>query len=114
MLESTLKLIETCLRSDSTVGAAERQRLMRRLCGTTTVEQPTPPRDRILRRAQAAEMLGRSTKTIDRLASEGVLRRITFPTRKRSAGFRLSDLDGLVAGRTPKPTSEADPTDCEG
>lgn len=53
--------------------------------------------DRIVRRSEAARLLGRSTKSIDRLTAKGVLRKVTFPRCQRAAGFRLSDIQKLIA-----------------
>lgn len=54
--------------------------------------------DRIVRRSEAARLLGRSTKSIDRLTARGVLRKVTFPRCQRAAGFRMSDIAKLIAG----------------
>jgi predicted DNA-binding transcriptional regulator AlpA len=52
--------------------------------------------DRLLRRAEAAQMLGRGVKTVDRMAARGVLQKVTFPHGKRAAGFRMSDIARLI------------------
>ena len=96
MQNGTIAMLDSVLRSDSTVTVSERLRLMRRLAGGPEAEEP--PRDRILRRAQAAEMLGRSVKSIDRMAAAGILRRIRFPGRMKAAGYRQFDVARLVAG----------------
>ena len=57
--------------------------------------------DRLVRRSEVARLLGRSQKTVDRLAGQGVLQRVVFPSHKRAAGFRLSDIASLIAGGTP-------------
>ncbi len=53
--------------------------------------------DRIVRRSEAGLLLGRSPKTVDRLAEQGILQRVWFPNRKNAAGYRLSDLERLIA-----------------
>lgn len=59
--------------------------------------QDTQPKTRIMRRHEVAEVLGRSQRTIDNLASEGVLRRVTLPGRKRACGFLAKDVEALLA-----------------
>ena len=54
--------------------------------------------DRIIRRIEAARILARSTRGIDRLCVEGVLHKVTLPGRTRGAGFRLSDVQALLNG----------------
>ncbi len=105
MLDSTVEMVENYLRTDRTVSPSDRERLMRRLCGQPESDSSlSGAGDRLLRRSQAAQMLGRSVKSIDRLASAGVLRRIRFPSHTKSAGFRLSEIADLIAGRTQSPT----------
>ena len=53
--------------------------------------------DRILRRGEAGRLLSRSPKTIDRLAEKGILQRVRFPGCINAAGYRLSDLQRLIA-----------------
>ena len=54
---------------------------------------------RIIRRPEAARLLARSPRAIDRLAKEGALKRVLLPGRVRGAGFRLADVRALIEGR---------------
>lgn len=61
--------------------------------------------DRILRRSEVGRLLGRSPKTIDRLSEKGVLQRVRFPNCVNAAGYRLSDVERLIAS-TVDPKSD--------
>ena len=54
----------------------------------------------IIRRKEAAQRLGVTPKTLDVWASEGILKKIFIPGKKRvrAIGFRSADVDRLVAG----------------
>ena len=52
---------------------------------------------RLMRRNEVARMLGRTTRSVDHLACEGVLKRVNLPGRARAAGFRESDVLALIA-----------------
>jgi len=60
--------------------------------------QPAAARedDRIIRRAEAARLLARTTRAVDMLARGGVLKRVRLPGRTRGAGFRLSEVQQLI------------------
>ncbi len=73
----------------------------RRAFLTTFADPPAtvaPEAERLLRRATVAARLGHSARFVDRLAADGVLRKIRLPGRARAAGFRESDLLALLAG----------------
>jgi hypothetical protein len=57
-----------------------------------------PTENRILRRPEAARILGRSPRAVDYLVSSGALRKIVFPGHTRGSGFRLSDVQALIGG----------------
>ena len=95
MQNATMDALKAVLRSDGTVSAADRQRMATLLRSGPGEEQMT---DRILRRSEAARLLGRSPKALDRLAANGVLKKVVFPNYRRAAGFRLSDVAALIAG----------------
>jgi len=92
MKNDTARLLESVLRSDDTVSAVERNRLLK------SEDIGGVPQDRIVRRAEAAVLLGRGVKGVDRLANRGVLKKVMFPTCKKGAGFRLSDIANLISG----------------
>jgi hypothetical protein len=60
--------------------------------------RPTAARedDRLIRRAEAARLLARTTRAVDLLARGGVLKRVRLPGRSRGAGFRLADVMSLI------------------
>ncbi len=58
---------------------------------------PTPPNlPKIISRAQAAEMLCCTTRTVDNLGREGTLPRVRIPGRERAHGFLLADVIELI------------------
>jgi hypothetical protein len=61
--------------------------------------QSAPVENRILRRTEAARLLGRSPRAVDYLVAAGSLSKVTFPGHSRGAGFRLSDINSLIGGR---------------
>lgn len=79
----------------ATMTAAERARLLRDMAAEST---PAQEPDRIIRRGEAARLLGRSTRAVDYLVQAGSLSKVTFPGHQRGAGFRLTDIQSLIAG----------------
>ncbi len=55
--------------------------------------------DRIIRRAEVAKVLSRSTRAVDYLVAQGVLGKVVFPGRSRGGRFRLSDVQALIGRR---------------
>lgn len=99
----TLDTIRAVLRTDSDLSPADQNRLMAllRTGGITgaTPAAPVTPEPRILRRAEVASRLSCSKRAVDVLGSQGLLPRILWPGRKRSAGYRESDVNAFIAGR---------------
>jgi hypothetical protein len=62
--------------------------------------QPTQPtgktHGRVMRRLDVAKTLGRSLRTVDMMAAEGLLRRVTLPGRTRACGFLAEDVEALL------------------
>lgn len=54
--------------------------------------------DRIIGRTEVAAFINRSPRTVDRLAAQGIIRRIIFRGRQRGAGFSLSEIQRLMNG----------------
>lgn len=106
MTETTLDLVRAALRTDPTVTPRDRTRLLRLLrAGEPPQPQATPTiAERIVRRDEAAQLIGGSLRLVDRLAKNGQLPRVTLPGRKRGAGFRLSDITRLISS---SPQAEA-------
>ncbi len=53
--------------------------------------------EKILRRAEVADRLSISLRTVDSLAEQGILTKVKLPYRKRAAGFRESQVETLLA-----------------
>lgn len=51
-----------------------------------------------MRRAEAAQRLSCSLRSLDRLAASGALRKRTLPGRERASGFLASDVEALILG----------------
>jgi predicted DNA-binding transcriptional regulator AlpA len=99
MLESTVEIIRVALKSDQTVTAPDRARLI------ATLRQPETPKlppeystPRLIKRREVAAKLSCSLRNVDALAARGVLARHVFPGRQRSSGFLAADIDALIAG----------------
>ena len=58
---------------------------------------------RLLRRAEVARLLSRTTRSVDHLARDGILKRVSLPGRSRAAGFRESDVLQLIASGEQNP-----------
>jgi hypothetical protein len=98
MLPTTIDLIKAGLKSDPTLSAADRARLMG-LLRNGGAQSARPMRNdppRILRRAEAASRLGCSLRTIDKLAKAGLLPKRRLPGRTRACGILESDLLAIV------------------
>ena len=100
MLSTTIDAIRAVLRADPSVTPADRASLLsiiRNHGKAVSVSQIAPQTEMcILRRADVARRLGCSLRAVDRIAREGILRKVTFPGRKRACGFRSGDLDRLI------------------
>ncbi len=70
------------------------KRLAAFLNGTAAADGPA----RLIRRAEAAQRLGRTLRFVDRLAADGIIERVRIPGRKRACGFRESDVSRLIEG----------------
>ena len=93
MQTTTVGLIDAILRADGSMSQGDRQRVL-----ATLNDRTSDGMDRLLKRAEAARLLGRSPRSVDRLVEQGVLQRVRFPACKRAAGYRASDIARLVAG----------------
>ncbi len=94
---STNQSVETTIRVlIGTLPASVRTRLIRELAAEIT---PAPPdSNRIMRRAEAGRVLGRSARTIDDIAKQGHLKKVYLPGRKRAGGFLAADVFALFMG----------------
>ena len=108
ILATTLDVIKAGLKSDPTVSPRDRTKILANLRsgpGTATTNLTDPPEasrqriQRIVRRAEAARLYGCSLRLMDRLAAQGVLKKVRLPGRKRGAGFLETDLLAVMAGK---------------
>lgn len=106
MFNTTIDAIKAVLRCDPGVSPAERAKIIFRLRHGDEAKKPAPPKEaRLIRREVVADRLSCSLRTVDKLATQGLLRKVTLPGRKRSCGFREADIEALVNG----PASEQSP-----
>jgi predicted DNA-binding transcriptional regulator AlpA len=96
MLTTTLDVFRATLKADPTVSPKDRARLLALLrTPDAPVKSPYPPLDtapRILRRAEVANRLSLSLRTVDKLP----IKKIKLPGRTRAAGFLESDINALL------------------
>jgi len=101
MLPTTIDAIKAILRADPTVIPADRALIMAaiRNHGRESIKPKAVslPESRILKRAEVAKRLSCSVRTIDNIAKQGVVQKVTLPGRKRAWGFRLADIERLIA-----------------
>jgi len=100
MLATTTDAIRAMLKADPTVTPDERRGLLAAIRNygraEPTPEAPLAPAAGILRRREVATLLKRSDRAVDRMATEGILSKVTLPGRKRACGFRASEIHGLI------------------
>lgn len=109
MLQTTLQAVRSILTADPSVNPAERNRLVsllrhRPLADENNTKPAAPTVARIIRRHEVAQRLSVSLRTVDNLAKSGMLRKRTFPGRKRASGFLESDVVELLTGRATAAT----------
>lgn len=100
MLATTLEIIRAGLKCDPTLSPDQRTQLIALLRkGPSPVAPPAPPR--LLRRNDVAERLNVSLRAVDKMAKEGVLKRVVLPGRKQGAGFLESQVNALLLSEGP-------------
>jgi hypothetical protein len=99
MLENSVEIIRSVLKTDPTVSALQRRELLGLLVNGRPAEAPSAATGpSIIRRKEAARRLGRTVRSIDELCSAGILTKVKFANRKRSAGILESSLVGAISG----------------
>ncbi len=101
MLQTTSTAITAMLRADPSLTAEDRATItaaLRNHGRPARTDAGAPEPARVLRRGEVAKRLGVTTRTIDTLAAQGVLKRLSFPGRVRGCGFRECDVLRLVGG----------------
>jgi predicted DNA-binding transcriptional regulator AlpA len=99
MLNTTIEICRSGLKSDPTLTAQDRARLLAAL-RQSAMQKPAPETSnepRLIRRAEVAQRLSRSLRFVDKLAASGVLAKRNLPGRLRASGFLASDVDRLIA-----------------
>ena len=99
MLTTTVEIMKASLKADQTVDPVARLRIINAVQAAaksdSTTENQAP---RLLRRGEVGRRLSVSLRTVDKLHSQGILKKVHLPGRGRAAGFRLADVDALIGG----------------
>lgn len=104
MLQTTMQAVRSIMTADPSLSPAERNRLLALLRQRPQADEKngTPAAQavaRIIRRQEVAQRMSVSLRTVDNLAKSGMLRKRTFPGRKRASGFLESEVVELLTGR---------------
>ena len=108
MHSGTLEIIKTAIKSDSTMRLDEKAHLLsvlKRAGKPDDCEQSTQKLTRIIRRREAAQLLGVSRRAVDAWAKDGVLHKIHVSGRRRAIGFNSEEVEALMQIRTEAPDS---------
>jgi predicted DNA-binding transcriptional regulator AlpA len=101
MQTTTVDIFRSGLKADPSVSPAEAKRILALIVHNMSAAKPENVVQhvaRLIRRREAAQRLSCSLRTIDKLASSGVLTRRKFPGRKRASGFLESEVVSLIGG----------------
>lgn len=97
MLSTTRDAIKSILAADPSVDTEARRRMLKSMeVAQRPPEEAREPESRILRRKEVARRLSCSLRTVDNLATSGVLKRVALPGRERALGFNASDVEALL------------------
>ncbi len=102
MLPTTLEAMKALLRADPALTPLDRQRIVATI--RNHGKQPETSRTtvaiekRILNRRDVARRFNRSLRFVDKLAVQGVLRRVKLPGRRRACGFLAEEVERLMGG----------------
>src|SRR5215472_1074227 len=98
MLRTTLRVVRAALEADPSLAPSDRQRLVQFLRETerSKSDETVLSEPRILSRSTTARTLERSIRFVDRLAAEGVLKKVRMPGRRRAIGFAAVDVFALI------------------
>jgi hypothetical protein len=98
MQSSTVEVIRSVLKTDVTITPRDRAEILELLRnGKPAPEQPANTGPTVLRRIEVARRLGRTLRSVDQLAVEGVLKKVVLPGRQRSAGILESSLVAAIS-----------------
>ena len=90
MTEHTRNIVIAVLNGDSTITPETVKSALAVLEGAKVPDMIA--QDRVLKRKEAAQLMGRTTRTVDLLCQSGILRRVTIGTRRRAFGILASSL----------------------
>jgi predicted DNA-binding transcriptional regulator AlpA len=100
MMPTTVEIIRSGLKSDPSLTPAVRASLLALLRNGPETPKPETTGEhvaRIIRRAEVAQRLSCSLRTVDGLAASGVLKKRKLPGRVRASGFLESEVAALIA-----------------
>jgi predicted DNA-binding transcriptional regulator AlpA len=96
MKPETLQAVRAILRADASLSDEQRGVMLKAMKhGGEQAPTRNEPR-RILRRREAAALLGRSVRTIDEWARVGLIRKVRLPGRARACGFSSAELERVA------------------
>jgi hypothetical protein len=103
MLTTTADAMKALLKADPSLTPTDRARIIGAMRNQDREEQPvkvaaTPKESRVLPRAEVARRFNRTMRFVDKLAVEGILRRVKMPGRQRGCGFLADEVERLIAG----------------
>lgn len=102
MLSTTIEATKAIFKADHTISTEERAEILRIIRGGGRRLLQSSGRvvgeDRIIPRKAVASLFNRTTRAVDKWAREGLLTRVKLPGRKRSVGFRESEVIALMGG----------------
>ena len=95
MLSTTRQALAAILAADPSV-SKEQQKAF--LATATQTPQGNAPISRVIRRSEAARILGFSAKRVDQLARSGILKRVSVPGTSRSIGITEASIRAISEG----------------
>jgi hypothetical protein len=103
MLTTTADAIKALLRTDPSLTPMDRARIIDAVRNHGREEHPAkvaaaPKESRVLPRAEVARRFSRTMRFVDKLAVEGILRRVKMPGRQRGCGFLADEVERLISG----------------
>ena len=102
MIERTLDAVRAVLKTEPILTPADIAQIVANI--RNRGREVAPPRaavvteKRILTRRDVAQRFHRSPRFVDRLATEGIIHRVTLPGRKRTCGFLSEEVERVMGG----------------
>ena len=103
MLPTTADAMRALMKADPSLTPLDRTRILSVVRNHGKESQPDrdvalPREQRILTRRDVARGFNRSLRFVDKLAVQGVLRRVRLPGRQRACGFLADEVERLMLG----------------